>query len=198
MENVQCQCPSSHSGSHLHSRSLDRQERSPSQCRPEKHVTFCNPEVEPFLGEGPYPEPQGPFPQAQMGRGEEGPLPARRPEILHPREMPASYPDIENRMGDLPETSIKNMEVWLNWQACQLDTPHWWGELATIPDVEDPSKLAQKIPASFLILVVRCEALLNQDYTMPPAPKCLTRSRFLPDDPIYQDVQLQLLTLAYA
>ena len=35
---------------------------------------------------------------------------------------------------------------------------------------------------------------------MPPAPKCLTRSRFLPDDPSYQDVQQKplLLTLAYA
>ena len=35
---------------------------------------------------------------------------------------------------------------------------------------------------------------------MPPAPKCLTRGRFLPDDPSYQDVQWKplLLTLAYA
>ena len=62
------------------------------------------------------------------------------------------------------------------------DTPHWWEELIAIPDVEDPRRLAWKIHASFLILVVRYEALLNQDYTMSPAPKCLTRGRFLPDD----------------
>ena len=48
--------------------------------------------------------------------------------------------------------------------------------------------------------MVRCEALLNQDYTVPPAPKCLARSRFLPGDLTYQDIQWQplLLTLAYA
>ena len=63
-----------------------------------------------------------------------------------------------------------------------------------------PKRLAQKIWASFLILVVRCETFLNQEYTMPPASKCLTRSRFLPGEPTYEDIQLQLqlLTLAYA
>ena len=35
---------------------------------------------------------------------------------------------------------------------------------------------------------------------MPLVPKCLTRSRFLPDHPTYQDIwlQVQLLTLVYA
>ena len=72
-------------------------------------------------------------------------------------------------------------------------------ELTTIPEVEDPRRLAQKICASFLIMAVRCEALPGQDYTMPPASKCLTRGRFLPNDPSYQDVQWQslLLTVAY-
>ena len=34
---------------------------------------------------------------------------------------------------------------------------------------------------------------------MPPAPKCLKRGMFLPDDPSYQDIQLkaQQMTLAY-
>ena len=117
----------------------------------------------------------------------------------HPQEIPMAYPDIENRMGDPLEPSIGNYKVWLNLQAHQLDTPHWWGELVAIPEVEKLKRLAQKIWASFLILVVRCKAYLNQEYTMPPTPKCLTRSRFLPDDPTYQDVWLQLLllTLAY-
>ena len=103
-------------------------------------------------------------------------------------------------MGFLLEPSIKNYKMWLHWWACQLDTPHWWAELTAIPEVEDPRKLAQKIHASFLIPAVRCEALQSQDYTMPPAPKCLTRGRCLPNDPSYQDVWLQplLLTMAYA
>ena len=47
------------SGSHMQSKSLNRCKRSPSQHRPERHVTFCNPEVEPFLGKCTYGEPQG-------------------------------------------------------------------------------------------------------------------------------------------
>ena len=111
-----------------------------------------------------------------------------------------NYLGIGNRMGYPPEPSIKNCETWLDWQAHQLDTLHWWEELTTIPYVEDLWRLAQTICTSFLIPAVRCEALLNQDYTKPPAPKCLTRGRFLPSDPSYQDVRWQplLLTMAYA
>ena len=113
--------------------------------------------------------------------------------------MPTTYPDIRNRMGYLPESSIRNYEMWLNWWASQLDTPHWWAELTAKAEVEDPRKLAQKICTSFLIPVVRCEALPGQDYTTPPSPKCLTRGRFLPNGPSYQDVQWQplLLTMTY-
>ena len=113
--------------------------------------------------------------------------------------MPVTYLGFENRAGNLPEPFTKNYKVWLNWHACQLDPLHWWRELVAIPDVKDLRRLAWKICASFLILAVRCEVLLNQDYTMPPSPKSLTRSRFLPDDPTFQDIQWQqlLLTLAY-
>ena len=43
-------------------------------------------------------------------------------------------------------------------------------------------------------------ASLNQQYTVPPAPKCLNRNAFIPDELSYQDVcqQLTLLTMAYA
>ena len=102
--------------------------------------------------------------------------------------MPTTYLDIGIRMGYLPEPSIRNYEIWLDWWAHQLDTAHWWTELTTIHEEEDPRRLAQKICTSFLILVVSCKALPGQDYTMPPVPKCLTRGRFLPDDPSYQDV----------
>ena len=62
----------------------------------------------------------------------------------------------------------------------------------------DPKKLAQKIGASFNIPAVQCEALQSQDYTAPPAPKCLMKDMFLPDDPSYQDIWWKplLLTLA--
>ena len=60
--------------------------------------------------------------------------------------------------------------MWLEWWAHQLDTSHWWSELTTITNVEDPRKLAQKLCASFLILEVRCEALPGQDCTMPLPP----------------------------
>ena len=108
--------------------------------------------------------------------------------------------DTGDRQGYLLEPLIKNYKLWLDWQACQLDTPHWWEELTTIPEVGDLKKLALKICASFDTPAVRCEALQNHDYTAPLAPKCLTRDRFLPNDPSYQDVQCKplLLTLAYA
>ena len=60
--------------------------------------------------------------------------------------------------------------MWLDWQACQLDTPPCWVELTVIPDVEDPRKLDWKIHAAFLILAARCEALPGHDYILLPAP----------------------------
>ena len=43
-------------------------------------------------------------------------------------------------------------------------------------------------------------ASLGQEYTMPPAPKCLSRNAFLPDELSYQDVWQKptFLTVAYA
>ena len=96
--------------------------------------------------------------------------------------MLIAYPDIEGRGDYPPEPSIRNIEVWLDWQACQLDMPHWWVELTAIPDVENPKRLAWKIRAFFSILVVRCEASPGQGYMAPPAPKHLTRNLFLPDN----------------
>ena len=65
--------------------------------------------------------------------------------------------------------------------------------------MEYPKRLAWKIHASFLILAVRWEASSGQGYTVNPAPKCITRNLFLPNDLSYQDIQQQplLLTMAY-
>ena len=43
-------------------------------------------------------------------------------------------------------------------------------------------------------------ASLNQQCTMPPAPKCLNRNAFIPDELSYQDIhqQLTLLMVTYA
>ena len=72
------------------------------------------------------------------------------------------------------ETSIENYEVWLEWQACQVDMPDWWRELVTIPNAGDPERLAHKICTSFEIPWVSNKALrVSNNYTMPPAPKFL-------------------------
>ena len=85
-----------------------------------------------------------------------------------------------------PQPSLIDVETWLDWQACQLDTLCWWMELTAIPDVEDPWKLTQ-IWASFSIPEVRNRVFQWQDYTAHPAPKCLTWNVFLPDELSYQD-----------
>ena len=41
--------------------------------------------------------------------------------------------------------------MWLDWQACQVDTPNWWKELITIPNVGDAKRLAWKFCTSFKV-----------------------------------------------
>ena len=60
----------------------------------------------------------------------------------HLQEMPIAYLNIGGGRGYPSEPSIRNIEVCLDWQACQIDMPHWWVELTAIPDVEDQKKLA--------------------------------------------------------
>ena len=114
------------------------------------------------------------------------------PEVeLDPKGVEENYP---------PEPSILDIKTWLDWQACQLSTPCWWEELRAIPGVKDPWKLVCKIWASFSIPKIRSRAFQGQDYTVPPAPRCLNWNAFLLDELPYQDVQQQpfLLTVAYA
>ena len=82
--------------------------------------------------------------------------------------------------------------------------PDWWEELVAIPHVDDAWKLTQKVQASFEIPQVRYQVLwVTNDYSVPPAPKCINRKAFLPvPDPEmpcqdYREGQLQK-TLAYA
>ena len=134
-----------------------------------------------------------------MEEGDLGPLPTLRPELEHFLEMPTTSSGTHSRQGYLPELSIKNYELWLEWQVHQLDTPHWWEELTALPEAGDIKKLPQKICTSFDVPAVQCEALRNQDYTAALAPKYLKRDMFMSDGPSYQDVWLkpQWITLAY-
>ena len=108
--------------------------------------------------------------------------------------------DAEGRGNYPSEPSIKDVETWLDWQACQMDMPYWWMELTAIPGVEDPQKLAHKICVSFSIPAVRTKVFPGQGYTVPPAPKCHTWNLLLLDELSYQDMLQQpfLLTVAYA
>ena len=50
-----------------------------------------------------------------------------------------------------------------------------------IPHVDNHCRLSQKVQASFKISWVRCKALkVCNDYSSPPAPKCVGRKAFLP------------------
>ena len=81
--------------------------------------------------------------------------------------------------GNYPsEPSIQDVEIWLDWPACQMDMPHWWKELTTILGMKDPWKLAWKIHASFSILAVRSKVFPGQGYTAPLPPSALPRMCF--------------------
>ena len=112
------------------------------------------------------------------------------------QELEVELDPKEGEENDPPEPSILDVEMWLDWQACQPDMPCWWMELRAILGVEDPWKLTWKIWASFLIPEVRSWVFLRQDYTIPPAPKCLTQNMFLPDKLSYQDVWQQPFLLS--
>ena len=155
-------------------------------------------------GEGPLTEPLGQV--TGGGEVEEsnlGPLPALEPELECFLEAPTPIWGTGDRWGLLPEPSIKNYEVWLEWQACQVNIPDWWRELVTIPTACDPGMLACIICTSFKVPWVRCKTFKDLgDYTVPPAPKCIQREMFLQvanSHLPFQDYWLKQLwrTLAY-
>ena len=88
-------------------------------------MTFQDPEVELFLSERCYRGPQGHSCGIQLEGSNGVPQPIQRQKTVLPQEIPTVYPDIGSRMGYLSEPSIKNYKMWLDWQAHQLDTPHW-------------------------------------------------------------------------
>ena len=69
------------------------------------------------------------------------------------------------------ETSVLDVETWLDWQAKQLGTPTWWTELKAILGIQDPQKLAWKIRASFYIPEVRMRTLQGATVYCTPHSK---------------------------
>ena len=85
----------------------------------------------------------------------------------------------EGKGGDvLPEALAGNYERWIKCRWCWVHTPKWWQEFLGIDDFQE---LTQKIRASFEIPRVRSEALdIDNDYSAPPAPKCICQKDLLP------------------
>ena len=169
---TRCQC--THGHSHSWSRFQERHAQSHSPHRPRRHVTFGEAKEGTSSDERPQREPQK---QASRGEVEEcdlGPLPTLRPELEYFLEMPTTGQGTRDRWSFLPEPSIRDYHKWLEWWACQLDTPHWWEELITIPGMEDVTKLAWKICTSFEVQAVKCEFLRGKVFTVPPHQSALT------------------------
>ena len=99
----------------------------------------------------------------------------------------------------LAKPSINDLGTWLEYQARQLGTPIWWGELEAIPSISDLHRFAQKIRVSFYIPEVQSRMFLEEGYSAPPTPPSLNREAYLPDKLAYQDVRWwpALLTVAY-
>ena len=68
---------------------------------------------------------------------------------------------------------IKDLELWLDYQADQLGTPTWWGELKAIPGMADLCRFAWKIQASFHVPEIWYRASPSQGYSAPLAPRSL-------------------------
>ena len=164
------------------SQSLDRCLRSPIRHRAERRVTFREPDVELGPRESPCRGPWGhSFGKPLEDRDGALPFCPKVGNSTSPRGAP-SLPKCW-RWGDyLPEPSVRNVDAWLDWQACQSDMVYWWVELTAIPDVENLKKLAQKIWTSFLSwwLDVKlsqgkntlhlCPKMFHQEYVPPQLP----------------------------
>ena len=100
------------------------------------------------------------------------PLPPRRQEVAHPQEVSITHSNVRSGGAYPPEPSIRNVEVWLDWWAHQMDTTYWWAELTAIPDVAGPKEVSLKDLCLFFDpWQLRCEAFPDQEYTATPCPQ---------------------------
>ena len=88
----------------------------------------------------------------------------------------------EGRGSDLSQgPPVEDYEDWIEWREHRDSTPDWWRELVGIPGINNFQELTQKIRAIFEIPWVRSKAIdMENDYSAPPAPKCICQKEFLP------------------
>ena len=80
-----------------------------------------------------------------------------------------------------PKPPLDNHCKWIEWCGQYVDMPAWWRELQVIPDIEDHWELTQKVRVSFEVPMVRYQARgRKNDYSAPPALKCIGKDWFLP------------------
>ena len=106
-----------------------------------------------------------------------GPLHSLEPELESFLEAPTPMQGAGNRGDSQLECSIKNYEVWLEWQAHQVNMPAWWGELVAIPNAGDPKRLVCMICTSFEILWERSKALRGSNSYTTPLPQNASEGR---------------------
>ena len=128
---------------------------------------------------------------------------SQSPGKLPNRRVSFCDPENENSVAEgrnpLAKPSINNLETWLEYQAKQLGTPMWWGELEAIPGIANLCKFAWKIRVLFYVPEVWSRMFPEEGYSMPPAPWSLNREAYLLNKLVYQDVRQWpvLLTVAY-
>ena len=74
------------------------------------------------------------------------------------------------KAGCSTESSVRDLDMWLEFQAGQLCTPAFWEELEAIPGIKDQCKFPWKIGASFYVPEVQIRASPEQGFTTSLAP----------------------------
>ena len=133
-----------------------------------------------------------------------GPLPKLEPDIkCFLQELATTQKEGEGN-DLLQEPPAKEYKKWIAWRGCQVHTPNWWQELVWIPGINNSQELDQKIRASFEVPWAKSQAQdVKNDYSAPPAPKCISRKEFLsPQDQMFPSQDFRegqsQKTLAYA
>ena len=133
---------------------------------------------------------------AYVPQSPDGPPPKSRVSFHNPDDIDP----MKKEVSCLMETSVDDLETWLEFQAGQLGTPMWWEEQGAVPGIEDRCKFMQRIRVSFYVPEVQLGVSLEWGYTAPPAPHILDKGAFHLEKFAYQDVRQWpiLLTIAYA
>ena len=110
-----------------------------------------------------------------------GPSPKLGPDIEHFVWEPATTQEEEEGSDPLQKPPVIEYENWIVWRSCQVHMPNWWWELVGIQGIDDFQALAQKIKASYEVPQARSKAQkVNNNYSLPPAPKYICQKAFLP------------------